>query len=304
MTVEASAGHVPAAKAAEKGFGGGSVLWGRCCCIVAPGTTAVMPLFRRTPRAAAADRRAVRRAIDEATALGADGPALETVLDDAAATLAGDRWRLWLAIAYPAIIVVLALLGLIWITLTDGRLIRGLEASFEDPPRPAPVSPWPTMGPVEVTIAIVGALAIATLVASLARLLRRDPDHFAAAVRCDLLAELTSCACPAAERHRLAHDLVAGIGLQSPAAARPLAVLVEREADVDARASHLWAAAMFERGLDERRRQRVRRLAPVLGCLVAGVAVLLYGVALFRPMAQLFDTISRPQTMVPGDGGL
>ena len=270
--------------------------------MLAPGTTVVMPSARRTTRAdAAAHSPAVHRAIDAAKALGADGHALEAVLDEAAATLAGDRWRMRLTIAYPAIIVVLALSGLIWITLTDGRLIRELEATFHDPPTTAPVSLWPTMGPVEVTMAIAGALAIVTLVAWLARLARRDPDHFAAAVRCDLLAELTSCDCPAAVRHRLANDLLAGIGLASPSAARPLGALVEREADVDARASHLWAVAMFERGLDERRRRRVRRLAPVLGCLVAGVAVLLYGVALFRPMARLFDTISRPQTMFPGD---
>lgn len=241
----------------------------------------------------------MRRAIDEAKALGADGHALEAVLDDAAATLAGDRWRMRLTIAYPAIIVMLALSGLIWITLTDGRLIRELEATFHDPPSAAPVSPWPTIGPVEVVIAVASLLAVAALLAWLFRLCRRDPDHLAAAVRCDLLAELTSCAGSAAERHRLANGLLSSIGLASPAAARPLAALVEREADVDARASHLWAVAMFERGLDERRRKRVRRLLPVIGCLVAGVAVLLYGVALFRPMARLFDTISSPQTMLP-----
>jgi hypothetical protein len=259
-----------------------------------------MPSARRTTRAdAAAHAPAVRRAIDEAKALGADGHALEAVLAEAAATLASDRWRMRLTVAYPTIIVVLALSGLIWITLTDGRLIRELEATFHDPPRAAPVPPWPTMGPVEVMIAIAGALTIAALAAWLARLARRDPDHFAAAVRCDMLAELASCDCPAAVRHRLANGLLAGIGLASPAAARPLAALVEREADVDARASHLWAVAMFERGLDDRRRQHVRRLAPVLGCLFAGVAVLLYGVALFRPMARLFETIGKPQTMLP-----
>jgi hypothetical protein len=244
----------------------------------------------------------IPRAIDKAAALGADGHALAAVLNDAAATLADDRWRLRLAIAYPLIVAVLALIGLAWITLTDGRLIRGIEATFHDPPSAAPVSPWPTIGPVEVAIAIAGMLAIAALVAWLVRLCRRDPDHAAAAVRCDLLAELTSCDCPEAERHRLASALLAGIGLTSPSAARPLAALAEREADVDARASHLWAVAMFERGLDDRRRRRVRRLLPVIGCLVAGVAVLVYGASIFRPMARLFETIGKPQTMLPQGG--
>jgi len=241
------------------------------------------------------------RTIDEATALGADGPALAAVLDDAAATLADDRWRLRLAIAYPLIVAVLALIGVIWITLTDGWLIRATEATFHDPPSAAPVSPWPPIGPAEVAIAATGMLAMVAAVAWLVRLSRRDPDHFAAAVRCDLLAELSSCDCSTSERHRLANELLAGIGLASPSAARPLAALVEREADADHRASHLWAVAMFERGLDDRRRRRVRRLVPVIGCLIAGVAVLLYGVSLFRPMVRLFETISRPQTMVPGE---
>jgi hypothetical protein len=242
------------------------------------------------------------RTIDEATALGADGPGLAAVLDDAAATLADDRWRLWLAITYPAVVVVLALIGLIWITLTDSWLIRGIEATFHDPPSAAPVSPWPTIGPAEVAIAVAGMVAIAALVAWLVRLCRRDPDHAAAAVRCDLLAELTSCDCSTSERHRLANELLAGIGLASPSAARPLAALVEREADADHRASHLWAVAMFDRGLDDRRRRRVRAFVPVIGCLIAGVAVLLYGVSLFRPMARLFDTIARPQAMAPRGG--
>jgi hypothetical protein len=242
------------------------------------------------------------RTIDEATALGADGRALADVLDDAAATLADDRWRLWFAITYPLIVAVLALIGVIWITLTDGWLIRATEATFHDPPSAAPVSPWPTIGPAEVAIAVAGMVAIAALVAWLVRLCRRDPDHAAAAVRCDLLAELTSCDCTEAERHRLASALLAGVGLTGLSADRPLAALAECETDIDSRANHLWAVAMFERGLDDRRRRRVRAFVPVIGCLIAGVAVLLYGVALFRPMARLFDTIARPQAMAPRGG--
>lgn len=272
-------------------------------CVRGTGTCAMTPFGDRAGRVApVATRPDARVAIAAAASLGADGHALAAVLDDAAATLADDRWWLRLAITYPAIVAALALFGLAWITRTDGRLIRTIEATFHDPPSAAPVSPWPTFGPVDMAIAVAGMLAITALVAWLARLCRRDPDHAAAAVRCDLLAELTSCDCPGAERHRLADELLAGVGLTGPSAARPLAALAEGEADVDARASHLRAVAMFERGLDHRRRRRVRRLVPVIGCLVAGVAVLLYGVALFRPMARLFDTIARPQAMVPRGG--
>ena len=36
----------------------------------------------------------------------------------------------------------------------------------------------------------------------------------------------------------------------------------------------------------------MQRLVPIVGSLFAGIAVLGYGLALFRPMARLFDTLA------------
>ncbi|MFM7185063.1 MAG: hypothetical protein ACKO4Z_09865 [Planctomycetota bacterium] len=252
---------------------------------------------------AAANQPAVREAVAAAVDRGADGPALLGVLDEAAATLRDDRLRLRVAVVYPAAVFVLALVGLVWSTLTNGPLIHGVEDSFLEPPPAAPPSPWPTLGPVELAIAGAGGLAVIALVAWLVRESRRDTSHLATAVQCDVLAELAACDGSATMKHRLAADLLTALGLAERPAAAALVASAESPADDDARASQLWAVAMFERSLDGRRRRRTRGLVPVVGCLIAGVAVLLYSVAVFRPLAGFFDVIAAPRGMIGGEAG-
>jgi len=254
-------------------------------------------------RAAAANQPAVRQAVAAAVDRGADGPTLLGVLDEAAATLRDDRLRLRVAVVYPAAVFVLALAGLVWSTLANGPLIHRVENSFLEPPPAAPPSPWPTIGPVEVAIAGAGGLAVIALVAWLVRESRRDTSHLATAVRCDVLAELAACDESTTTKHRLAADLLAALGLAERPAAAALVASAESQADGDARASQLWAVAMFERSLDERRRRRTRGLVPVVGCLIAGVAVLLYSLAVFRPLAGFVDVIATPRGMIGGEAG-
>lgn len=251
---------------------------------------------------AVADIPAVREAIAAAVDHGADGPALLGVLDEAAATLRDDRLRLRVAVVYPAAVFVLALAGLVWSTLANGPLIHDVEDSFLEPPPTTPPSPWPTIGPVELAIAGAGGLAVIALVAWLVRESRRDTGHLATAVQCDMLAELAACEGATATKHRLAADLLAALGLAERPAAAALVASAEAPANDDARAAQLWAVAMFERSLDERRRRRARSLVPVVGCLIAGVAVLLYTVAVFRPLAGFVDVIAAPRGMIGGEG--
>lgn len=262
-----------------------------------------MPHPRTRRAASAADLPGVREAIAAANDRGADGQALLGVLDEAAATLRDDRLRLRLAVIYPAAVFVLALVGLVWSALANGPVIRGVENSFLEPPPAALPSPWPSLGPVELAIAGAGGLAVVTLVAWLVRESRRDTGHLATAVQCDLLAELTACEGSTAVKHRLVASLLAALGLTERPAAGGLVASAESPADDDARASQLWAVAMFERSLDERRRRRTRGLVPVVGCLIAGVAVLLYGVSVFRPMAGFLDFLAAPRGMIDGGRG-
>lgn len=262
-----------------------------------------MPSSRNRRAAAVADLPAVREAIAAAVDRGADGPALAGVLDEAAATLRDDRLRMRIAVVYPAAVFVLALAGLVWVSLANGPLIRGIEDSFLEPPPATPPAPWPSVGPVELVIAGAGGLAVVSLVAWLVRASRRDTGHLATAVQCDLLAELSACEGSTAGKRRLVADMLAPLGLADRPAAAGLVASAESPADDDARAAQLWAVAMFERGLDERRRRRMRGIVPVVGCLIAGVAVLLYGVAVFRPMATFFDFLAAPRGMIGAERG-
>jgi hypothetical protein len=262
-----------------------------------------MPSSRSRRAASVADLPGVREGIAAAIDHGADGQALLGVLDEAAATLRDDRLRIRVAVVYPAAVFVLALVGLVWSTLANGPLIRGVEDSFLEPPPAAPPSSWPSLGPVELAIAGAGGLAVVSLVAWLVRESRRDTGHLATAVECDVLAALSGCEGGTAEKHRLAATLLAALGLAERPAAAALVASAESPADDDERASQLWAVAMFERSLDERRRRRMRSLVPIVGCLIAGVAVLLYEVSVFRPMAGFLNFLAAPHGMLTGGRG-
>jgi hypothetical protein len=262
-----------------------------------------MPSPQRRRAASVADLPAVREAIAAATDRGADGQALLGVLDEAAATLRDDRGRFRIAVIYPTAVFMLALVGLVWSALANGPVIRGVEDSFLEPPPAAPPSPWPTLGPVELAIAGVGGLTVVALVAWLVRESRRDTSHLATAVQCDLLAELSACEGSTATKHRLVASLLAALGLADCPSSAGLVASAESPADIDARAGGLRAVAMFERSLDERRRRRMRGFVPIVGCLIAGVAVLLYGVSVFRPMASFLDFLAAPHGMIDGGRG-
>lgn len=262
-----------------------------------------MPSSRSRRAASVADLPGVREGIAAAIDHGADGHALLGVLDEAAATLRDDRLRIRVAVVYPAAVFVLALLGLVWSTLANGPLIRGVEDSFLEPPPAAPPSPWPSFGPVELAIAGAGSLAVVALLAWLVRESRLGTGHLATAVQCDVLAELAAGKGGADEKHRLVADLLAALGLAERPEAAALVASAESPADDDARASQLSAVAMFERSLDERRRRRMRGLVPIVGCLIAGVAVLIYGVTVFRPMASFLDFLAAPHGMLTGGRG-
>ena len=224
-------------------------------------------------------------------ACGADAAQLRAVVDQATATAHDDRARFRLTLVYPALVAALAIVGMLWTIQTNDRLILEVEDSFLEPPIPPEHMVWSSITPADVGLAALGLLAAGGLAAWTIRLGRRDDRQAAAAARCDLLAELAGCDCPPATRGRIADEIVAGLD----AAAHPtppLVSLAESQADLDQRAALLRTTASFYRSLAERRRRRMQRLAPIVGSLFAGIAVLGYGLALFRPMVCLFNTLA------------
>lgn len=246
------------------------------------------------------------QALTDAAAHGADAERLRALVAEAAEVRRDDRLRLRQALVYPALVAGLAILGTAWVTTRDGPLIHDVEDAFRDPPVPTPRSAWPQVGAAGVAVATIGVLAAAGLAAWLVALVRRDAAAGVLAVRCDVLAELSGSDCPGPVADRLARSLVADVD-PDDGPLPPLAAHAVARDDVDGRARLLRSTAAFYRVLDERRRQAVRRAVPTATCCVAGLAVLLYGLALFRPLTGLVDTLAEPRDAVAagrrmGDG--
>lgn len=234
---------------------------------------------------------------------GGDEAVLRAVVDEAAATVRDDRVRFRMTLVYPVVVGILALLGTLWSTAANDRLIRDLETSFREPPIPGSDRSWPGLGPVEGAVLAAGfavALVLATWIMRRGRALGR---HAGQAARCYILAVLAGGDASPAERDRIASDLVVGIGSARRAGDSPLIAMVDREPDIDSRAATLRAAAGFFQGLDARQRRRARLLVPIVGCLIAGLAVLMYGVALFRPMTSLFESLAEVHEPIGRGGG-
>jgi len=237
------------------------------------------------------------QAIAEAVACGGDATRLEALVAEAAAVRRDDRLWLRQVLVYPAAVGVLAILGAAWITTRDGVLIHDVQDAFRDPPIPTPRAAWEAFDGVAVSVAVGGLLAAIGLTAWLLRLGRRDARSGALAVRCDVLADLAAGDCPVAVGDRLARAIAA----EADAAAAPPSALVAHAVardDVDARASLLRSTAAFYRGLDARRRRALRRAVPTAATCVVGWVVLIYGIALFRPLVGLVDALAAPR-----DGG-
>lgn len=234
---------------------------------------------------------------------GGDEALLRAVVDEAAATVREDQVRFRLTLVYPVVIVLLAILGTLWTTTTNDWLIRNLAGSFHEPPITAAAGEWPRITPGQGMLMAGGIAVAVALAAWIARLGRLVGCHAGQAARCDLLAELAGSDLVPADRDRLASELMQGIEPPLHPAGGPLIALVESEPDIDRRAATLRATAAFYRGLDDRRRRRARRLVPIVGCLIAGLAVLLYGVALFRPMTRLFESLAEVHEPIGRGGG-
>ena len=237
------------------------------------------------------------QAIAEAVACGGDATRLESLVAEAAAVRRDDRLWLRQVLVYPAAVGVLAILGAAWITTRDGVLIHDVQDAFRDPPIPTPRAAWEAFDGVAVSVAVGGLLAAIGLTAWILRLGRRDARSGALAVRCDVLADLAAGDCPVAVGDRLARAIAA----EADAAAAPPSALVAHAVardDVDARASLLRSTAAFYRGLDARRRRALRRAVPTAATCVVGWVVLIYGIALFRPLVGLVDALAAPR-----DGG-
>ncbi len=227
-----------------------------------------------------------------AVAAGADGPRLLAALQQAAAAAQESRRRMLRAIVYPLFVGMLAVLGIGWLARRTPPLEEDTLVS-----RGPVVTAVPDAMPVLLAIArpaVVGVpLALAATVAwGFARGRRRSAGH-ADALVCEARAAVAEANGSADLAERVAAD-IGGAATGQRAIDRPLAAYAAARSDPLERVESLRAAAGFYRLLDERRTSRRGRLLPVIGVLAAGFLVLLYGLALFGPLAEMLEHAGGP----------
>jgi hypothetical protein len=205
--------------------------------------------------------------------LGVARVLVEAVRDRAA----DDRsWRM--AVAYPAVVCVGAATGAVALAAAIGPRIEAVAlgpgapgghfgaAGTDEPGRILLAA-----GAVALTAATVMALALWSARRAWGTRRRRLRERTRA---CGLVEVLDSAGCPERERSEI---------LSAAAAALPGAATFVGEA------GRLGA---FSRRLADAGRRRDRRVVPVIGSLVAGLAVLAYGFTLVRPVARLLERVA------------
>jgi hypothetical protein len=215
-----------------------------------------------------------------------------------------ERWQARAALAYPALVCLLAALGIWWLGRSgfphEGLIVSPAGPAVAD--RTIPTGRfwrsirWPAVG---------GCLAITVAAAwwwAARSRPRRSGRHDALA--CEVRAAAAAAGLSPAEENRLVGEACAAatLGRATSNAPPPLAEFAGSLSNPLERAEALRATADFYWLLDERRRRRRRWLLPICGILAAGFVVLLYGVAMFGPLADFMNTIATRPPAGPGSG--
>lgn len=215
-----------------------------------------------------------------------------------------ERWQTRAALAYPALVCLLAALGIWWLG-SSGFPREGLIVSQAGPAAADRTIPtgrfvrsigWPAAG------GCVGAAAAAAWWWATRDRRRQSGRHEALA--CEVRAAATAAGLPATEEEQLVGEVCAAAthGRARSTATPPLAAVAASLADPLERAEALRATADFYWLLDDRRRRRRRWLVPICGILAAGFLVLLYGVAMFGPLVDFMNAIATRPPVGPRSG--
>jgi hypothetical protein len=215
-----------------------------------------------------------------------------------------DRWQTRAAFAYPALVCLLAAIGIWWLG-SSGFPHEGLIVSPAGPAaadRGIPTGRfvrsigWPAAG---------GCVALAAAAAAWLRTRNRPRQSGRhEALVCEVRAAATAAGLSSADEERLVGEVCGAVATRRAAVSGPppLAALAGSLPDPLERAEALRATADFYWLLDERCRRRRRWLLPICGILAAGFLVLLYGVAMFGPLAEFMNAIATRPPVGPGSG--
>lgn len=190
----------------------------------------------------------------------------------------------------------LAAIGTLAVMLSNGPLIESQYQLQTGKPSQPSFSLATAFGPTPVTVglfllAALGFLILTILIVRSRRGLNRSLSRW---ITSEAHVAMTATDLPALDRQDIIRALLAGWCRTVPGDASTDGGLLEHAliASPPHQAVAIERAAGFHRRVVTQRESQPSTLIPVTGSLVAGVAVLLYGIALMRPLAQLFETLA------------
>lgn len=234
------------------------------------------------------------RGILAAEARGADGRPLLAALQRFATNAREDRRIARTALAYPVIVALLAGLGIAWLAARSASGLADLEASYVGPIRGVPAGEIVARSLATPIVAALAALAAAVAGWSWYARRRWQSAGAAAALACAARAALIAAGCAADEEPRIVDEICGDTAADRRPDGSPLPLVAHAASfrDPIERAEALRAAARFYEAEADRRRAARRRLLPIVGIVAAGFIVLLYGLALFGPLAETLETMA------------
>jgi hypothetical protein len=236
-------------------------------------------------------------------ASGGDGHAALLALQDAAERGAAESWRWWLDVAYPLLVCALAAAGLVVLAGWYGPLIAAVDDTLSSPRAGAIFDARPVVEavriPVIATLVGLAGAAIAWLrLTDRRRAAEGDPQsRLGEAVRAMLAANGVSQAADGVSRgaEEAANGIVEPIVAAISGGSLPAGALVTHAAAIAepmARQAALATVADHERMVAAARCRSQGRVPAMIGSIVAGLAVLLYGVALFKPLVTVMQRVA------------
>ena len=201
-----------------------------------------------------------------------------------------------IAVGSSFFICILAVIGTLAVMLSNGPLLESQYQLQTGKPSQPSLQLATAFGPTPVTVglfmlAALGLLILATLIVGSRRRLNRSLARW---MTSEAHVAMASTDLPASERQAIIRALLAGWCPTVPTGSATDGGLLEHalKASPPEQAEAIERTASFHRRVVTQLESQPSPLIPVTGSLVAGIAVLLYGIALMRPLAQLFETLA------------
>lgn len=243
------------------------------------------------------------RGIMRLAAAGADVRQLLGFLERMAALDRRRRWDSRMAISYPVGICLCAAIGIGVLAFVQDPSLNSLAEPIQMAMPEPEVAPTPVFDAVAWPVGIAAVVVAAVLAMWRATRQRQfEMSRRWAAVACELDAISSACQLSGEKRESILLDLQPVTGVATARPLPPLARFAQQHPSGPQSAGLRELASFYHETTDAVSQRRVR-LLPVIGAMIAGVAVLLYGIALFVPLTRLFESMASMPVAPPWSPG-